>query len=170
MDYQQKFQKNLSYSIGIQVGKFNSYSYTKYFDFFINLNYTQEKVMVEGFHLYFDYQYYLLQSKKSFIKNLYFGPALDAHYYIHSSDLYASKTQTQIYSHYSTSQFSGGIILGYQMKKFKHLVFDIFLNSQLRILKWNSNSGNFVRPMNGFWLNPNQNLSVSYGIRMGYTF
>lgn len=153
IDYQYFIKTNRALSFGLQIGNFNSYSYTKYFDFFGDFNYTKEVTDVRGFHFYSSYDFFPLRKLNFFIKNFSVSPAVDMNFYNKHKEIFFSKTNLSTKENFNTFQFSFGISVAYRQKIWRNISIDALLDSQFKIFSFSSSTASAQVPLTDFHLN-----------------
>lgn len=174
LEYQRLLSKKLSFSVLIDFGIFQDYTFTKYHDFFDEnggFSYTQQDIFIPGFHFTPSINYYFIRSKNKSAQGIYVASKLDYYHYFMKTDIYHSSTgQTESYSN-STYRFNIGCGLGAQYVAYERFTLDLNISLFTKIFSGSTSTDiPELYPENSFWRSGDNSSWATINLMLGYAF
>jgi hypothetical protein len=183
-DYQKQIRVGVEYERDINnksfaalctdIGVFDDYSYTKYYDFF-NQNQgmysIRQDVIIKGFHIIPSYNFYFFQSEKKSNQGIYAGGIIDYHFYRKRLDNYNSLTTEDITYRYEQSRIGVGLNAGAKYGFGKHFFAEVKTALCFKIYYYFSGQFmNPIKPLNAEWTDSKNNFWLVLNVRICYAF
>ena len=174
LEYQRILNRRISVSLLTDFGKFEDYTFIKYHDFFDEgqgFSYTQEDVIIQGYHLIPTINYYFISKPEKKGHGVYVSGKIDYYHYFMRKDIYQSATgQTEKYKN-STLRVNVGIGLGAQYIAYERFSLDLNISVFTKIFSHSTTEGlPELYPENSFWRNSNNTSWATINLMLGYSF
>lgn len=173
LEYQRVLNAKVSLSMIFDVGVFEDYTYTKYYDFFdegLGFHYIQEDVKITGFHLIPTARYNITQPISNNFR-VYFTTSIDYYQYTKREKVFESYSNNQVVFHNSTYRLNMGAGTGLQYIAFSRLVVELNVSLFTKLFsKSTNNELPELYPENAFWRNSNNSTWATINLMLGYAF
>ena len=174
IDYERLLNNKMSVTALLDVGLFEDYTYTKYYDFFDEgegFHYLQQTTKTKGYNFIPSFKYYFLTTKTKKGQGFYAAGNLDMNQYFSQTELYNSKTNSNNYSNSSTTRMAIGLTLGGQYVAFSRLVIDLNISLFTKLFSINNGAeASEIPPLNATWTFNNNNSWSTVNFMLGYAF
>jgi len=174
LEYQRFHNKRISFSLILNLGIFEDYTFRKYNDYFNQhegFSYTQRDVITKGYHLIPSCKYYYLPSNLKQRLGLYVGGHIDFNQYFKNLNLINSESNISEQYQFNTSRMGLGTSTGCQYIAFTRLTIEINLSFFIEVFESSSNNNwGTVPPINAFWISDNNAFWSTVQFMIGYAF
>ena len=174
IEYSRVVNQRVSFSVTTDIGVFENYTYTKYYDFFDEdqgFSYISENVRIPGYHIIPSMEYVVFQLKKKADLGIYVAAKFDYYHYFLNKDIYYSSTDKSQTIYNTTYRFNIGAGVGMHYIAFKRLVLDLNISLFTKIYsKSSSDKSPELYPENSFWRSSNNSNWATINLMLGYAF
>ncbi len=174
IEYQRILSKKISISLMSDFGKFEKYTFTKYYNFFDEdegFYHISEDVIIPGYHIIPSINYYFLSLADKPGQGLFVSGKLDYYHYFMKKEIYNSLTNKTNSSQNSTYRFNIGLGLGAQYIAFNRFSLDLNISVFTKIFSQSSEEHMpELYPENSFWKSENNSSWATINLMLGYKF
>lgn len=174
IEYQRISNQKISFSALLDVGRFQDYSFTKYYDYFDEhqgFRFTREKVLITGFHLIPSLKYYVKSSRERKGQGIYVSGNIDYYHYFRKTAFFDSATKQTDDAQDQSARFNIGSTLGAQYLAFNRLAVEVNISIFTKLFTTSSAPTNpEIYPLNSFWRTANNASWATINIMVGYAF
>lgn len=174
IEYQRISNQKISYSALLDVGRFQDYNFTKYYDYFDEhqgFRFTREKVLITGFHLIPSLKYYVRSNRERKGQGIYVSVNIDYYHYFRKTAFFDSATNQTDEAQDQSARFNIGSTLGAQYLAFNRLAVEVNISIFTKLFTTSSAPTNpEIYPLNAFWRTANNASWATINIMIGYAF
>ncbi|NVO03930.1 MAG: hypothetical protein HXX09_14630 [Bacteroidetes bacterium] len=174
LEYEKYISKKYSLGCYLDIGLYDKYSFIKYYDFFnsnLGMYSIKQDVMIYGFHLLPEFNYYLYTSKRNSKRSFFVGAMLDFGFNKKNLDYFNSQTQSSSHDKYSQTNLGGGVSLGMKNYLGKHFFAELKTSGFIKIFNWVSEENRIpMISLDAQWTSKDYKYWWISNIKIGYAF
>lgn len=174
IEYERKINQKYFFASELDIGLFDEYNFTKYYDFFsqnLGMFYIKQNVQIKGFHFIPSYNYCLWRSKIKVDQGLFGGGNIEYRLYHKKLDYYNSQTNESSSDAMNQTTIGAGVNLRIKYLLFKHFYCE--LKTAFSVAFYNhrsTNNPNFIKSLNAQWTDNKNRFWWVSNIKICYAF
>lgn len=170
-EYERKINNRNFIATYLDVGMYDKYVFTKYFDFFNQQQgfySVSHNTMIKGFHVLPSFNHYLLQSKKNTNQGVFIAAIMDISYYRKKEKVFNSSTVEQQEMKGNQLKVGIGSSLGLKFPIYKNIYFEPKTSLFLKLFYLNN--GTEIKSLNAHWNAENNRFWLVSNLKLVYNF
>lgn len=174
IDFEMKVTKRSFVSLYWDMGLYDDYKFTKYYNFFnqgTGFYSEDQRINIRGFHFMPSYIYYFWRSKVKLNQGMYAGAIVDFNYYRKNLETYNSQSGESSSGMKHQVRMGAGLSLGGKYYFGSHFFAEIKTSFLAKIFELSSQTYvPLIKPVNAQWVDKKNNFWWVSNLNFGYAF